>query len=202
MNNGLWYGESFDAELIDSETIVIDSIGQRLILHIDNVIGGGGQRFISIYCPYWIVNTTNHSFRYKQEKVSGFVSGTFLSPELDGSKRVDGSNRNDEEKYKDDMLHQRCSNQGPYSTIFAGKPGALYNPDGHAMEPAVVASLISENLPLSSMSSLAFMFNFQDALTLGTPPRLCVQLADARGYTSAWSNGFGLESVGVTQIVG
>jgi hypothetical protein len=47
----MWYGET---ETIDSETVVVDSIGQRLTLHIDNVIGGGGQRFISLFCPYWV----------------------------------------------------------------------------------------------------------------------------------------------------
>ena len=52
--NAIRYGESFDTEAIDSETIVIDSIGQRLTLHLDNVIGGGGQRFISLFCPYWV----------------------------------------------------------------------------------------------------------------------------------------------------
>lgn len=53
-NGQLWYGESFDTEAIDSEMTVIDSIGQRLTLLIDNVIGGGGQRFISLFCPYWV----------------------------------------------------------------------------------------------------------------------------------------------------
>lgn len=52
--NGMWYGDSFDADAIDTEMVVIDSIGQRLTLHIDNVIGGGGQRFISLFCPYWV----------------------------------------------------------------------------------------------------------------------------------------------------
>ena len=53
-NGSMWYGESVDAEAIDSEMTIIDSIGQRLTLLIDNVIGGGGQRFISLFCPYWV----------------------------------------------------------------------------------------------------------------------------------------------------
>ena len=141
--------------------------------------------------------------RYKQEKVSSFVSGTVVSPELDGSKSVDSSYRNDEDKARHGTLDK--SNEGPYSTIFSGRPGALHIPSGPALEPAVLAALISEDLPLGILSSLAFMFNFQDTLSLGSPPRLCVQLADttsSQQYTSAWSSGFGLESVGVTQIVG
>ena len=65
--SGLWYGETFDADAIDSEMIVIDSIGQRLRLHIDNVIGGGGQRFISIFCPYWV-----------RLRLKGYISFVFL----------------------------------------------------------------------------------------------------------------------------
>ena len=146
------------------------------------------------------MNTTNHSLRYKQEKVSGFVSGTVLSSEADGSKRVDFSNRNKEDAHVDD-LSRHDYNQGQYSTIFSGRPGALSRPDGNTLEPAALASLISEDLPLSTMSRLAFMFNFQEVLSLGSPPRLQVQLAESQ-YSSAWSSGFGLESVGVTQIVG
>eukprot|EP00804_Cyclotella_cryptica_P020229 CCRYP_010930-RC/>CCRYP_010930-RC protein AED:0.04 eAED:0.04 QI:95/1/1/1/0.91/0.91/24/65/5640 len=207
VNGSMLYGHGYEAENVDSETTVIDSLGQRLILHIDNVIGGGGQRFITLYCPYWILNTTSHSLRYKQEKVSSFVSGTVLSPGLDGSKRVDGSSRNDEDKLKEFADHsvQHGLDSLRFNTIFSGRPGALNPPDNVALEPAILAALISEDLPLSIMSRLAFMFNFQETLSLGSPPRLCVQLADTTGksrYTSAWSSGFGLESVGVTQIVG
>lgn len=53
-DNGMWYGDVIDADVIDAEIIVVDSIGQRLTLHIDNVIGGGGQRVISLFCPYWV----------------------------------------------------------------------------------------------------------------------------------------------------
>lgn len=131
------------------------------------------------------------------------MSGTVISPELDGSKRVDSSNRNDEEGEELDLLD--VESEGPYSTIFPGRSGALHGP-GPALDPVVLTSLISEELPLSIMSALAFMFNFQDTISLGSPPRLCLQLADAADsnseYTSAWSSGFGLESVGVTQIVG
>lgn len=130
-----------------------------------------------------------------------------LSPDLDGSKRVDGSSRNDEDKLIkfEDSTVQHGLDSLRFNTIFSGRPGALFRPDNLALEPAVLAALISEDLPLSILSRLAFMFNFQETLSLGSPPRLCVQLVDTTGksrYTSAWSSGFGLESVGVTQIVG
>jgi hypothetical protein len=152
-----------------------------------------------------IVNTTNHSLRYRQEKVSAFVSGTVLSPKMDGSKTVDYSSRNDEEAPPKEPFQCDCEGLDPrrFNTIFSGRPGALNAGHGRALEPSVLAAMISEDLPLSIMSKLAFMFNFQEVLSLGIPPRLCVQLAGVESrYTSAWSSGFGLESVGVTQIVG
>ena len=202
-------GDGFGAEDVASETCVLDSMGQRITLHIDNVLGSGGQRRITLYCPFWIVNTTEHSLRYKQEKTLSFVSGTVLSPEKDGSKPVDGSNRNDIDDIEDAMANSTFDaglESLKLKTIFSGTPGALTllkAQYGHALKPAVIATLISEDLPLSVISKLAFMFNFQDVLSLGGPPRLCVQLADTTGqYTSSWSAGFSLESVGVTQIVG
>lgn len=60
---------------IASSTTVVDSIGQKLTLKIDNVQGGGGQRRISIFCPFWIVNNTEHSlvYRYVSLRSSGQV---------------------------------------------------------------------------------------------------------------------------------
>ena len=202
-------GDGLGAEDIASEVTVIDSLGQRLQLHINNVLGGGGHRHVSLYSPFWIVNTTEHSLRYKQEKSLSYVSGTVLSPEKDGSKPVDGSNRNDAEEEDEEGLVSETSIDS-LNTIFSGRPGALSllnELDDHASKPALLAALISEALPLRIISKLAFMFNFQDVLSLGgSVERLCIQLADTSSdkprYTSAWSSGFGLESVGVTQIVG
>ncbi|KAL7543443.1 hypothetical protein ACHAXR_012723, partial [Thalassiosira sp. AJA248-18] len=198
-------GDGFGVEDIATELSVTDSLGQRLTLLIDNVLGSGGQRRVSLYCPFWIVNTTEHALRYKQEKAQSFVSGTVLSSEKDGSKPVDGSYRNDAEE-DDDLTPE--SNLDSLNTVFSGRAGALSllnAMNDNETQPAVLAALISEDLPLRVISKLAFMFNFQDIL-LGGSPRLCIQLADTRSdssrYTSAWSSGFGLESVGVTQIVG
>jgi hypothetical protein len=200
--------DTFSAEDIATETTVVDSVGQRLTLHLDNVLGNGGQRHVTIYSPFWIVNTTEHSLRYKQEKALSYVSGTVWGPEKDGSKPVDGSNRNDTD---DDTVATRNDaglNLLKLNTIFPGTYGALKELEklGNSdSKPAILAALISEDLPLSITSKLAFMFNFQEILSLGGSPRLCIQLADASNpshYTSAWSSGFGLESIGVTQIVG
>ena len=199
-------GDGFGVEDIAAELSVTDGLGQRLTLLIDNVLGSGGQRRVSLYCPFWIVNTTEHSLRYKQEKALSFVAGTVLSPDKDGSKPVDGSNRNDVED-DDNLVPEKGMDS--LGTVFSGRSGALSMLDelsDKLTKPSLLAALVSEDLPLGVMSKLAFMFNFQDFLSLGQQQRLCMQLTDTTKtdprYSSAWSSGFGLESVGVTQIVG
>jgi len=130
-----------------------------------------------------------------------------ISSEKDGSKPVDGSYRNDIEEDDSGLLFDK--NMDSLSTIFSGRPGALSslkNLNVNAAKPALLAALISEDLPLHVVSKLAFMFNFQDVISIGASTRLCIQLDDIANnnsrYTSAWSSAFGLESVGVTQIVG
>lgn len=135
------------------------------------------------------------------------MAGTVLSPEKDGSKPVDGGHRS---RVDEDNFLITESELGSLGTIFSGQPGALSlvkrNSDCHIVKPELIAALISNDLPLHALSSLAFMFNFHDVISLGGSPRLCIQLADTTDdrprYTSDWSSGFGLESIGVTQIVG
>ncbi len=202
--------DMFSVEDIATETTVVDSIGQRLTLLLDNVFGNGGQRHVTIYSPFWIVNTTEHSLRYKQEMALSYPSGTVWGAEKDGSKPVDGSNRNESDGIAGVSATRNLAglNLLKLNTVFPGTHGALKaleKIDNEAAKPAILAALISEDLPLSTASKLAFMFNFQEGLSLGGSPRLCIQLADTTKtsrYTSAWSSGFGLESVGVTQIVG
>jgi len=204
--------ESFDPADVVDETVVVDSVGQRLTLKIDNVRGGGGQRRISLFCPLWIVNTTEHALTYKQEKGASFVSGTVVSPAKDGSRPVDDSDRN---YIKDSRGH---ASRGPPAHemrpatsqevrrrkgIFAGTPGALAtSPGRRPRSPESIISLLDKDLPLETLTEVAFMFNFQlDMLSIF---KLCVQLSDGTGnsrYSSAWSQGFSLDSVGVNQIV-
>jgi len=214
--DGKVYGiehEYFDPADVVDETVVVDSVGQRLTLKIDNNRGGGGQRRISLYCPLWIVNTTEHALTYKQEKGSSFVSGTVVSPSKDGSRPVDDSDRNYIRNDKGRPLRSR----GPIDEIrpagshdarsrkgvFAGTPGALATAPGkRPLAPEKIVSLLDKDLPLKTLAEVAFMFNFQlDILSIF---KLCVQLSDGTGdsqYSSAWSQGFSLDSVGVNQIV-
>ncbi|CAB9515429.1 Putative vacuolar protein sorting-associated protein [Seminavis robusta] len=199
----------FDVAL---ETAVVDSIGQRLTLSIENIRGGGGQRRIAVYCPFWIVNTTQHSLRYKQEGSKAFVCGTVVDSERDGSKPVDGSTRNYVNRHQlaratrlspnRYIRSHRPMNEG---TIFAGTVGALATSPGRCdLSPSDLTDLIDKDLSLERLANLAFMFNFhEDVLSIGNR-RLSVQLADSTEhlqYFSDWARGFSLDSVGFSQIV-
>lgn len=202
--------ETFDPSDVVSETEVVDSVGQRLTLKIENIRGGGGQRRISVYCPFWIVNTTEHSLLYKQEMGMSFVSGTVVSPDKDGSKPVDGSDRNYAlagGRFSRSKSTQPASTSHVFNRkgIFSGTPGALATPPGKPqLSPDTVLSFLDNNLTLDKLTQVAFMFNFQeDVLSMGKRV-LCVQLADGTGhscYSTSWSQGFSLDSVGVNQIV-
>ena len=88
-DGGHYVHQVFTIDDIATETTVLDHLGQKMNLCIENRLGGGGQRHITIYCPYWIVNTTEHALRYRQEKISAYVSGTKVSESQDGSRIVD-----------------------------------------------------------------------------------------------------------------
>jgi len=207
----------FSQDDIATETTVVDGIGQRLTLSLENVRGGGGERRVSLYCPFWIVNTTEHPLRYKQDKVKSFVAGTVHSRERDGSQPLDGSNPNYQEHQHSDGFTRKISKRDGLaveegdsccltgSTVFAGTPGALATTPGHCELPARdVTELIDRNLPLDRIAQLAFMFNFhEEGLSIGHNT-LSVQLYDGTGgssYMSEWSRGFSLDSVGYSQIV-
>ena len=90
-------------------------------------------------------------------------------------------------------------------TIFPGTPGALATAQGRCnLPPEKLASLIDHDLPLDKVADLAYMFNFHDE-ALGTGNQmLSVQLYDGScqsKYFSEWSRGFGVESVGISQVV-
>lgn len=194
---------------VADETTVVDGLGQRLPLNIENVRGGGGQRRIAVFCRYWVINTTEHCLRYKQENSKLFVSGTVLSPSRDGSLPLSGERSHEKYEKEDDgaSAESEVSQQVTSTTIFSGTPGALATSPGRCeLPPDQVAELIDTNLSLEKMSALAFMFNFQESsvMTIGQE-RLCVQLGDGTGktgYESDWSRGFSLESLGVSQTVG
>ena len=168
---------------ISNETTLVDSIGQQIKLGIDNQKGDGGNRLVRVYCPYWIVNTTEHALRYKQDGCPSFASGTYFSSARNGSKPVDGSH------YSSSRAFVRENR-----SIFPGRKGAL----SHAGDSSELASLTSTSVPLDTLASLAFMFNFHERVR----KKLSLQLTDEDSqFSSSWSPGFSLDSIGVSQVV-
>ena len=41
------------------------------VLHLNNEVGAAGNRRITIYCPYWLVNLTQCALLFKQEGKHG-----------------------------------------------------------------------------------------------------------------------------------
>lgn len=74
---GLIEGEN---EGEDTFVYLTDTCGQRLRLNIENVEGGGGQRKIAVYCPYWIVNTSQYILRIRADGSQQLPAGT-VTPE-------------------------------------------------------------------------------------------------------------------------
>ena len=46
---------------------LFDSVGQKLRIQMENTLGRGGQRSIVVYCPYWVVNTTQFKLRIRED---------------------------------------------------------------------------------------------------------------------------------------
>ena len=185
-------------------TTIVDGLGQRLTLYIENIRGGGGQRRVTVFSRYWVVNTTEHCLRYKQENSKLFVSGTVLSPEKDGSLTLNGARSQPKYgKHIDDVAAP--SDEKFRRRLHAGMPGALATFPGRCEQDAeTVAALLDSNMPIEDVAKWSFMFSFQeDHVNIGNQ-KMCVQLYDGTGntrYISDWSRGFGVDSVGVAQTV-
>jgi hypothetical protein len=66
----------------DISIVLSDSAGQRLRLQLENKVGGGGHRKIVVYCPYWIVNTSQYALRLRDERSESLPAGTITSNRL------------------------------------------------------------------------------------------------------------------------
>jgi hypothetical protein len=61
---------------------VIHSIQSKSYLYsfilfaVENNEGGGGQKNIVVYCPYWIVNSTQYIYRIREEGEIDLPAGT------------------------------------------------------------------------------------------------------------------------------
>ncbi len=121
---------------IVTNIVLTDTVGQKLQLNIENSIGGRGHQRISVYCQFWLVNTSSHALRFRQVGIRGFPAGT-VSKFGDGSRPifVEDAQRADVENDKPVPLQFRILSDSaddahngitrPPSHVFAGMPVPL-----------------------------------------------------------------------------
>jgi hypothetical protein len=189
---------------VAQHTTIVDGLGQRLTLNIENIRGGGGQRRITVFCRFWIFNNTEHCLRYKQENSKLYVSGTVLSPEKDGSLPLKGARSH----VKDESIpdEKNFPAGSPVNRrAFAGTPGALASSPGRCDHSAeTISAHLDSNITIDEVAKWSFMFMFHDDHGTMANQKICVQLWDGTGatrYTSDWSKAFGVDSIGVAQTI-
>ena len=70
-----------DTKMFSESTSIFlsDSYGQRLRIGLDINVGNGGQRCVTVYCPFWVVNASQYSIRLREEGGAGMPAGTVLA---------------------------------------------------------------------------------------------------------------------------
>ncbi len=174
--------ESDDSHQNDDEHLILtDTAGQKIRLNIENSEGGGGQRHISIFCPYWIVNTTQYALQIQEDGSNSLPAGTYnVGLNKDGTRSVDGLIDNLKTK----------TNESQQGTIFPGKPGPLKNYTDDELG-------LLKNLSFEQTADLAYMFNYDNAANLLKMVRRVTVKLD----NSDWCYPFSLDSIGVNQSV-
>lgn len=243
--------------------LLTDTVGQRIMLSVENIKGKGGQRQIIVFCPYWIINNTQFSLRIREEGSHVLPAGT-VTVQKDGSKPVAAAsssayasnwdNSDDSDSAEDIPLaaasHSNlnattfpptpnarrlsvrkrgsnvtfapgdihiggttgANNTGAvpanilptgkkkavdlHSLIFPGTKGPLHSSHAQEFECESQYQQLLGELSFEEITSMAYMFSFNDDTRLLLQRRVAFQIDD-----SDWSRAFSLDSVGVNQVV-
>jgi hypothetical protein len=208
----------------DQSIILTDSVGQRLRLQIENTVGGGGHRKLIVYCPYWIVNTSQYSLRLRNERTDSLPAGTY-NPNRDGmifssssshlphpsSSTFSGSglelndlSRKNAQRRSQNFHLIPTTTTGTTATatreekMFLGRPGPLHLHRVKEIELDSPLRNLLRDLKFDQILELSSLFNFMESSEtniLGTQ-KVTAQLED-----STWSKAFTLESAGVNQVL-
>ncbi len=211
--------------------VLTDTVGQKLQLNIENSIGGRGHQHVSVYCQFWLVNTSSHALRFRQVGVRGFPAGT-VSKFGDGSRPffVDDAECLDVENDKPVTLpfsmfsapaHNVRSNMRP-NHVFAGMPGplrprveaagamrenndpttALHEIYGNSFMTSTLAAVLKEELSLEELKQFACMFSFQDVGDDNhTRPIWGEKKLRVQVEGSMMSKPFSVDSIGMSQVL-
>lgn len=192
-----------------SHIILTDSVGQRLRLHVQNDMGGGGQRNILIYCPYWVINTSQYTLRLKEEGSRYLPAGTvtaqrsylvfyYLTLIRDGRIPLLSTKYHQSNTYSLDLATHHDDYLQIEEKVFPGSPGPLHSSKVREIELDSPLQKLLGDLSFDQIRSMSSMFNFldsSDSKLLGSQ-KVIAQLDD-----SNWSTSFTLESVGVNQVL-
>lgn len=205
--------EDTDREDISS-IVLTDTVGQRLRLNLENILGGGGQRHIAVYCPYWIVNTSQYMFRIREEGNTLLPAGT-VTLQKDGTRPVplsssaiadmnmhseyDITTTNavaDDKRSKPHKVSHANDDYLSEGAVFPGCYGHLHS--NHRKEVSAESSLrnLFQELSFKETVELSYMFNYLEAGSMLSSRTVKVQLDDCD-----WSAPFSLDSVGVNQVL-
>ncbi|CAM9807154.1 unnamed protein product, partial [Hapterophycus canaliculatus] len=151
------------AELGSSVTLT-DSVGQRVEVLLENRLGEGGQRNVTVYCPVWMVNTSHYRLRYRQDGQKQMPAGT-VSKAGDGQRPI----------YDNDCMGQRDSRQSscfgtpvrgesnsgstlpPWVIPNARTPGSFSSPSGGAPLPTARHLSHRSSLATGALSMTALL---------------------------------------------
>ncbi len=175
---------NFGNDQVSNELSLADEKGQTLSLCISNIRGAGGQRTVTIYCPFWVVNITPYPLIFQEDSARGFVCGTKCP-----SKIFTIPFSRDSMTVKDQLSAVfKCR-----GTVLNGSPGVLASIDRRHMSVPLISALLSEDLPLEDLSTCCFMFNFSGEWGR----RFVLKLIDRRNpnIKSAFSNGVSLDVI-------
>jgi hypothetical protein len=102
-------GVFFEGEIDENSFItMIDSASQKVRLQLKNTLGDGGQRSLTLYAPYWIVNTSQYTVRIRSEGSDNLPAGT-VTDQVDGSRQIQHElfNTNSKADTDDDVIHEQ-----------------------------------------------------------------------------------------------
>jgi hypothetical protein len=209
-------------EVAKSITLV-DFENKKLVLGLNHQVGGAGQRRVTVYCPYWLVNMTNCFLVYRQEGKSSYPAGTILkvneppAPTRPVVADRELSTPYDERKASRSPPPDREPDRGREDGSFIPMTGPGRSEKRHKQFPgpqglerfhdkvlaglrtntASVSTRFTDSFDLLELCNASFMFNFgEDTVLVLGHRRLQIRVNE-----SAWSKGFSLDTVGVNQVI-
>lgn len=175
----------------DQSIFMTDSVGQKIRLMVENKSVGSGQRHITVYAPYWIVNTSHHTLLLREINHHALPAGT-ITPPMNGESGMDGS-----AVLYDLQNYFRLNSD----MVYPGKPGAVQAVIDHCGLGENI-----EDLPFDTIRRFAYIYSFrEESSNIGDKCKVQFKLQDGGSGSSRdqtnWSDFYSLNSMGVNQTV-